>query len=554
MASLPAVPVSAADPSFDGPNNKFGIHIAKPHDEDIEDAAKLVNSNGGGWGYVTVVMQEDDRDRKEWQRRFDKMRELKLIPIVRIATKPDGAHWRRPAKEDANDWAQFLDSLNWVVEPRYVIIFNEPNHASEWGGAVDPDSYAEVAEEFARKINERDDDFVVMMAGLDDIAPSQSPRYEDSGVFLRRVVDRIGAEDFDRQFEAIASHAYPNPGFAGSPGATGKGTVRSYEWMLGLLGELGISEKPVFVTETGWDANAIGRDRTAEYFKYAYENVWLPDERVRAVTPFLLNYQGEPFLKFSWRKMEIREFYPQFGTVQGLGKTEGVPPVAEGGSMTFDLPRDLVEDSNYHFIVTVKNDGQGYWDKSHGYRLVLENTDPDNYLFGDLVKIAPGDTRDVDLYIKTDDPTELRSRTIALYRNNRKVFETNPWQFQVLPLPGLSLQVQFFPKATTDSDKFEVQLFDEKEELVFKRNDVIVSDGVGKVEDVRNIAFGRTYRVVVLHPYYLPRQTYITFRREGNDVTFERMLPFDPTSDGALRLDDVGAFLTQPELWGNFLP
>lgn len=383
----------------DRPNNKFGIHIAKPHDEDIEKASELVNGNGGAWGYVTVVMQEDDRNKEQWQGMFNKMRELRLIPIVRLATKPEGSNWRRPTKEEAGQWAEFLDSLKWPVKDRYILLFNEPNHATEWGGAVDARNYAEVAKAFAEELQKKDEDFKVLMAGLDAAAPSSLPNYEDSGNFTRVAVETIGAETFNKLFDGWASHSYPNPGFAGSPGASGKGTVRSYEWELELLKQLGVKELPVYITETGWDADAVGRDRAAEYFNAVYTNVWLPDDRVKAVTPFILNYQGEPFLKFSWRKFQSQEFYPQFNAVKNLKKVLGDPEIRESGTIQMDLPSELVEDSNYHFLVTVKNNGQGFWDKDHGYRLVMEDTDNRNYLFADLYKIPPNDSREVDLYI-----------------------------------------------------------------------------------------------------------------------------------------------------------
>ena len=65
-------------------NNRFGIHIIDRGD--FQPAAELVNSNGGEWGYVTMVIREDQRDTETLQQQFDELREKKLIPIVRIAT------------------------------------------------------------------------------------------------------------------------------------------------------------------------------------------------------------------------------------------------------------------------------------------------------------------------------------------------------------------------------------------------------------------------------------------------------------------------------------
>ena len=168
-------------------NNKFGIHLAQPHFEDIESSAKLVNSSRGDWGYVTLVLQEDDRKFEKWQEIFNRLRKFHLIPIVRLATKPDGLSWRRPHRDGIDDWVRFLDSLNWVVKKRYIVLFNEPNHGSEWGGEVDAEDYAKTAFEFAKKLKEKKQDFFVMLAGLDASAPQSPPTYQDEEIFLRAI-------------------------------------------------------------------------------------------------------------------------------------------------------------------------------------------------------------------------------------------------------------------------------------------------------------------------------------------------------------------------------
>src|SRR3989344_9644496 len=101
-------------------NNIVGISVLQPTDEDLQETAELVNASGGEWGYVTVVIQENDRDTKKWQELFDHLREDKIVPIVRLATNPEGAAWRKPNKEDVDGWVQFLESLNWVSKHRYV--------------------------------------------------------------------------------------------------------------------------------------------------------------------------------------------------------------------------------------------------------------------------------------------------------------------------------------------------------------------------------------------------------------------------------------------------
>lgn len=548
-------PVQAVNEDLQRPNNKFGIHIAKPHDEDIRKAAELVNGNGGAWGYVTVVMREDELNKAQWQEHFNMMRELQLIPIVRLATRGEGDNWRRPSADEAKKWGDFLDSLKWPVKNRYVLLFNEPNHAQEWGGAADPYTYAEVAEAFAADLKSRSSDYVIMLAGLDAAAPQQPPRFMDSAYYLDVVIKEMGSDRYQELFCAFASHSYPNPGFVGSPGASGKGTVRSYEVELEQLKRLGVTKTmPVFITETGWDGNAIGRDRAAEYFRNVYENVWGPDDRIRAVTPFILNYQGEPFLKFSWRKFQSEEMYPQFDVVRDLSKTYGSPKIDESGSMRYRLPSRLTEKSNFHFLVQLKNTGQGYWDTDQRYRLEIEGVSEQNYLVSDLVNIKPDQTRDIDIYINTEDPTGTKEAKIVLYRDQEKVLEGPVWRFQVLALPSLEITTGFFPKRDTTSNQFELQVFDEKEELVFRRKDVTVSDGIGEIEAIRNVAFGETYRVVILHPGYLPRQVFITFNEGENLVEFERMWPFDFDNSGGLTWGDFPALFQDLGQLGKLLP
>ncbi|MDO8550916.1 MAG: hypothetical protein Q7S39_12315, partial [Ignavibacteria bacterium] len=66
------------------PNNKVGMHIVDT--SDLGDIAKLVNSNGGDWGYVTIVLSDGERNHDRWQLLFDEMRRRHLVPIIRLAT------------------------------------------------------------------------------------------------------------------------------------------------------------------------------------------------------------------------------------------------------------------------------------------------------------------------------------------------------------------------------------------------------------------------------------------------------------------------------------
>lgn len=531
------------------PNNKFGIHLAQPHIEDFSKVKELVNSNGGDWGYITLVIQENDRNKEKWQEIFDQLRQYHLIPIIRLATRPEGENWRRPEKQDAQSWVDFLDSLNWVVKNRYIILFNEPNHGSEWGGEVDEKSYAEVSLEFAKKLKEKNKDFFIMLAGFDASAPSWPPGMEDEETFLRRIFS-FTVNNF--QFSIInyidgwAAHSYPNPGFSGSPYATGRGTVRTYEWELELFRSLGINkELPVFITETGWKRG--GEETVADNFQTAYDQIWLPDERVMAVTPFVFDYQGPPFLEFSWKKYNSQDFYQQYYTVQSLAKLKGEPEQIEKGWINYRLPTDLVVQSTYHFKIKLNNLGQAVWDKDYGYQLNQFNrssrSDSAQFLFDDLKDINPFEEKDVYFTLKTNEDLGKKKTKFILQKNDKNILKSEDWNFNILPLPALKFATNFFPWGKGKGNNYEIQIFDVDDRLVFKKKGLSVKQGIGQLKDIQNIALDELYRVVLLKPYYLPRQNFVVFKKDDNKIKFKSLLPFDFNNDGAFNFKDVQKLL-----------
>lgn len=322
------------------------MHISLPDPRDIVDTAELVNTSGGNWGYITIVIQENDRDVTKWQSMFDEMSKQRLIPIIRIATTIDGNAWRRPEKSDAESWVNFLSLLEWPVKYKYVVLFNEPNHAKEWGGNVDEAHYAEVSYEFATKLKAKDADFFVMWAGFDAAAPSQMPTLQDEEVFIQRMFSRIPPPQWTNIIDGLASHSYPR-NFTGSPAEVGRRTIRTYEWELSVLQGHGFTKQlPVFITETGWLNSVSNR---ADYYKAAFSGIWGTDSRVVAVTPFILTYQAAPFDVFSWRKTGSDEFYEHYAVVQSLPKVAGEPEIE--GEYPYGFP-DVSENHMFYTPVT----------------------------------------------------------------------------------------------------------------------------------------------------------------------------------------------------------
>ena len=343
-------------------NNKFGIHIVDTND--IESAASLVNTSGGDWGYVTLIITEEERDQKRWQEVFNKMRRLHLIPIVRIATKQEENGWKKFTPEESESWTSFLNSLNWVVKNRYVIIGNEPNHSKEWGGEVNPKEYANVLKGFSISLKNASSDFFILPAGLDASAPDDNSHQSEVS-FLKEMIS--SQPDIFDHIDAWTSHSYPNPNFSGSENDTGKGTIKTYEWEIEKLKELGVEKEfPIFITETGWTHDEYGNvnneDSLGQKYTKAFNEIW-DNEKMVAVTPFILNYIDEPFSVFSW-KNKNGEFYPFVDDVKIINKITGTPTQVTSGEVKYLLtPRIVKTNTRFTGVLFLKNTGQSIWEQ-----------------------------------------------------------------------------------------------------------------------------------------------------------------------------------------------
>lgn len=358
------------------PNNRFGIHILQATPDESSPAAELVNTNGD-WGYVTVLVESRDRNHDKWQEFFNDLRRRHLIPLVRLATQPEGNYWKRPYEGEEEAWADFLDALNWPTKNRYVIVYNEPNQAKEWGNKVDAISYAIILDKTITALKNKNRDFFVLNGGFDASAPNQLSRYQDELSFMNQMEEAVPG--IFEKLDGWVSHSYPNPEFAGSPDAIGRGTVRTYSWELNILRSLGVNKRlPVFITETGWKhAEGIdlarawpSADTVAQYYRRAFENAWNNNLLV-AVTPFLLSYQEALFDHFSFKKPTgSPEYYSMYQVIQNLQKISG-RPIQEGEAELTkgEVYSSIVSGENYTISLTFKNTGQSIWNDREQVKL-----------------------------------------------------------------------------------------------------------------------------------------------------------------------------------------
>lgn len=306
-------------------NNKFGLYIYAENENFFDFAEKMVNSNDGDWGYVLIPYNVKDRDYSKWRRVFNTLFDKHLIPIVQLHDIDTEDY-----KEQTKEAALFLDSFVWPVKQRYISVYNEPNDANFWYGRVSPDEYAQILDFTIETFKERSDDFF-MLNGAFNVSAATTVTSLDSFEYMRLMNNEVPG--IFNKLDGWASHSYPQPNFSGNPYSQGRWSIRAYDSELTYLRQnLGVTKTlPVFITETGW-AHAEGEsynsaylpvDTISDHFKDAYEDVWLKDDRVVAVTPFTIRYEP-PFDHFSWITAEDVP-YKHYETVKKINKTAGRP-------------------------------------------------------------------------------------------------------------------------------------------------------------------------------------------------------------------------------------
>jgi len=325
-----------ADPLWEE-NNKFGLYIYAEDKDFFELAQKLVNSNGGSWGYVLIPYNIKDRDYERWERVFNQLQAKKLIPIVQLWDVDLDNY-----KEQTREGARFLSRFVWPIKYRYVVVYNEPNDSKFWYGKVDPEKYAEVLKFTIETFKGENSAYYLMNAGFNTTAPSNGV-HMDAFEYMKQM--NVFQPGIFGMLDGWSSHSYPQPNFSGNPKNVGRWSIKAYDTELLFLKEvLGVKKDlPVFITETGWahaegesyDASFVSVDTVSEYYRRAFKDVWQNDDRVRAVTPFTIWYE-EPFDHFAWVNRD-KVPYKQYEVIKDMKKIKGKPPILSQKNLVINI-------------------------------------------------------------------------------------------------------------------------------------------------------------------------------------------------------------------------
>jgi polysaccharide biosynthesis protein PslG len=187
-----------------------------------------------------------------------------LTVIARLGMVPE---WAQPYGEDIDqntslthlephrfaDFGHFVGVFaeHYKDDIDHIIIWNEPNLAYEWGyQEVLPQNYMSVLQ-FAYPAAHKANPDVVILAGA--LAPTLEPVGSPYGMneldYLRQLYEWGAAPYFD----ALAIHTYGFKFPPEEPPAPDVLNFRRAELLREIMVEYGDGEKPVYITESGWN-------------------------------------------------------------------------------------------------------------------------------------------------------------------------------------------------------------------------------------------------------------------------------------------------------------
>lgn len=263
----------------------------------IQRSLQIVREMGGTavveffpWAYA-----ETAPGRFNWER-FDTIvehaRAQGLTVIARLGLVPS---WAQPDPDSIDfeltlntllpandeDFARFVEAFTarYQDDVEAVIIWNEPNLAFEWGyQRVDPERYVRLLRT-ATPAAHRGNPNVTVLAGA--LAPTLEPVGSPYGMNDLDYLRRLYEAGFKDTFDALAVHSYGFRFPPDEPPAPDVLNFRRVELLRAIMVEYGDGDKPVVITESGWNdhprwtkavrpGQRIGY--TIQAFEYAEDN------------------------------------------------------------------------------------------------------------------------------------------------------------------------------------------------------------------------------------------------------------------------------------------
>lgn len=270
-------------------NPKLGIHTRLTDEVEprkIKRTLEMVREMGAPWmvEYFPWSYLEPVHGFYDWTHAdlvVDHANRQGLTVIARLGLVPEWARPRDSASSylSADRYQDFGDFVYAFVDHfkgrvAYIIVWNEPNLALEWGfQPISPEGYTDLLKVAYRRAKEANPEVRVLAGAL---APTLAPPGSEWGMddleYLRGMY-AAGAADY---FDILAVHAYGWVYPADDPPDPSVVNFRRTELVRQVMVEHGDAAKPIIITEGGWNdhprwTRAVKPAQRIQYTIQAYE-------------------------------------------------------------------------------------------------------------------------------------------------------------------------------------------------------------------------------------------------------------------------------------------
>ncbi|MFQ5577649.1 MAG: hypothetical protein ACE5G8_11770 [Anaerolineae bacterium] len=287
--SAPLPPVALGPPQIVATiNPKMGIHTRLTDEVEawkIQYTLQLARQMGTPWvvEYFPWAYHEKFPGLYNWGHSdlvINHARQQGLTLIARLGFVPA---WTRPSNSATSylspqNYSRFGDYVYAFVKRygqkvHYIIIWNEPNLALEWGfQPVDPAAYTQLLTVAYRRAKEADPTVNVLGGAL---APSLAPPGDEFAMDDLRYLQQMLNAGAGEVMDGLAVHAYGWVYPPTDPPAPNAVNFRRVELARQILVDNGYGALPIHITEGGWNdhprwTRAVPPARRIEYTVQAY--------------------------------------------------------------------------------------------------------------------------------------------------------------------------------------------------------------------------------------------------------------------------------------------
>ncbi len=247
-------------------NAKAGVHTRLENEVEawkIKKTLEMVREMGTPWivEYFPWAYSEPHKGQYNFDHAdlvVDHANRQGLTVIARLGMVPD---WARPddtipnylPAESYDDFAAYAAEFvrHFQGRIRYVIIWNEPNLALEWGyRRPDAAAYTELLRVTSRAIRAANPDVVILAGALSPTLGDPSGELGQRDLDYLQAMYDAGAAPY---FDALAVHAYGLTFPPDDPPDPDVINFRRVELLRQIMIANGDGDKPIHITEAGWN-------------------------------------------------------------------------------------------------------------------------------------------------------------------------------------------------------------------------------------------------------------------------------------------------------------